>query len=72
MAVSTQAKDLLNVLVYGNQDFSLFVSCLQLEQDKYQPLKRNVKINNLFERDSCSKCVTASQQRLERAQVCLG
>lgn len=34
-------------------------------------LKINLKINDLFERDACSKCVTASQQRLERAWVCL-
>lgn len=51
--------------------FCLFVSCLQLDQDKYKSLKRNLKINDPFERDSCRKCVTASQQRLERAWVCL-
>lgn len=59
VAVSTQAWDWLQVLFYGNQDF-LFVSCLQLEQDKYKSLNRNLKINDLSERDSCSKCVTVS------------
>lgn len=59
------------VLFYGNQDF-LFVSSLQIEQNKYKSLKRNLKINDLFERASCSKCVTTNQQRLERAWVCLG